>query len=180
MSTFNHEIHNEHSVNYPITHKIHNEHSANYLHRPRNTQRTFRKLSTSPTKYTANTPLGVGADSSRPYLPSINSVSVCHHFMGVYIYAGTINRPLQLLTDCDNACEHSANYLRSPTKYTTNTPLNAENRFIVPVYFCCHFIYCSKPNRRNQKQATLKITNKDRRIIPTHCLQEKSSTKLRT
>ena len=134
--------------------------------RPRNTQQTFRKLSTSPTKYTANTPLGVGADSSRPYLPSINSVSVCHHFRGVYIYAGTINRPLQLLTDCDNACEHSANYLRSPTKYTTNTPLNAENRFIVPVYFCCHFIYCSKPNRRNQKQATLKITNKDRRIIP--------------
>ena len=125
MSTFNHEIHNEHSVNYPITHKIHNEHSANYLHRPRNTQRTFRKLSTSPTKYTANTPLGVGADSSRPYLPSINSVSVCHHFMGVYIYAGTINRPLQLLTDCDNACEHSANYLRSSTKYTTNIPLNA-------------------------------------------------------
>ena len=60
--------------------------------RPRNTQRTFCKLSTSPTKYTANTPLGVGADSSRPYLPSINSVSVCHHFMGVYIYAGTTNR----------------------------------------------------------------------------------------
>ena len=46
----------------------------------------------STTKYTTNTPLGVGADSSRPYLPSINSVSVCHHFMGVYIYAGTINR----------------------------------------------------------------------------------------
>lgn len=32
--------------------------------------------------------------------------------------------------------------------------------------FLLHFIYCSKPNRRNQKQATLKITNKDRRIIP--------------
>ena len=160
-------------VKYPITHKIHNEHSANYLHRPRNTQRTFRKLSTSPTKYTANTPLGVGADSSRPYLPSINSVSVCHHFMGVYIYAGTINRPLQLLTDCDNACEHSANYLRSPTKYTTNTPLNAENRFIVPVYFCCHFIYCSKPNRRNQKQATLKITNKEKELsLHTVCRKD--------
>lgn len=76
--------------------------------------------------------------------------------------------------------EHSANYLRSPTKYTTNTPLNAENRFIVPVYFCCHFIYCSKPNRRNQKQATLKITNKDRRIIPTHSLQERYSIRLPT
>ncbi len=42
VSTFNHEIHNEHTVNYPITHKIHNEHSANYLRRPRNTQRTHR------------------------------------------------------------------------------------------------------------------------------------------
>ena len=83
-------------------------------HHTQNTQWTFRKLSTSPTKYTANTPLGVGADSSRPYLPSINSVSVCHHFMGVYIYAGTTNRSLQLLTDCDNACEHSANYLHRP------------------------------------------------------------------
>ena len=156
-------------------------------------QRFGLDLSDRPTKYTANIPQIIyiaheihsehtvrrRADSSRPYLPSINSVSVCHHFMGVYIYAGTINRPLQLLTDCDNACEHSANYLRSPTKYTTNTPLNAENRFIVPVYFCCHFIYCSKPNRRNQKQATLKITNKDRRIIPTHCLQERYSIRLR-
>ena len=140
MSTFNHEIHNEHSVNYPITHKIHNEHSANYLHRPRNTQRTFRKLSTSPTKYTANTPLGVGADSSRPYLPSINSVSVCHHFMGVYIYAGTINRPLQLLTDCDNvaniprnAHENTRNTQRTPTKCPTKHTARRRGRFIAPV-----------------------------------------------
>lgn len=45
-----------------------------------------------------------------------------------------------------------------------NIPLGAGNRFIVPVYFCCHFIYCSKPNRRNQKQATLKITNKEKEL----------------
>ncbi|WP_314286095.1 hypothetical protein [Prevotella pallens] len=25
--------------------------------------------------------------------------------MGVYVYAGTINRPLQLLTDCDNTAD---------------------------------------------------------------------------
>ena len=25
------------------------------------------------------------------------------HFVGVFVYAGTINRPLRLLTDCDNA-----------------------------------------------------------------------------
>ena len=37
------------------------------------------------------------------------------HFVGVFIYAGTINRPLRLRTDCDNVantneigCEHSA------------------------------------------------------------------------
>ena len=100
---------------------------------------------------------------------------MCPHSTTKY----TTNIPLNTHVKPRNACEHSANYLRSPTKYTTNTPLNAENRFIVPVYFCCHFIYCSKPNRRNQKQATLKITNKDRRIIPTHCLQERYSIRLR-
>lgn len=69
--------------------------------------------------------------------------------------------------------EHSANYLRSSTKYTTNTPLNAGNRFIVPVYFCCHFIYCSKTNRRNQKQATLKITNKEKELsLHTVCRKD--------
>ena len=29
-------------------------------------------------------------------------ISVCH-FVGVYVYAGAINRPLRLLTDCQNA-----------------------------------------------------------------------------
>ena len=28
-------------------------------------------------------------------------ISVCH-FVGVFVYAGTINRPLRLLTDCQN------------------------------------------------------------------------------
>lgn len=69
-------------------------------------------------------------------------------------------------------CPHST------TKYTTNIPLNAGNRFIVPVYFCCHFIYCSKPNWRNQKQATLKITNKEKELFPTHSLQERYSIRL--
>ena len=94
-------------------------------------------------------------------------------FYGCLHICGHDKSTLQLLTDCDNACEHSANYLRSPTKYTTNTPLNAENRFIVPVYFCCHFIYCSKLNRRNQKQATLKITNKEKELsLHTVCRKD--------
>ena len=31
-------------------------------------------------------------------------ISVCH-FVGVYVYAGAINRPLRLLTDCQNAAD---------------------------------------------------------------------------
>ena len=43
----------------------------------------------SPTKYDANTPLGVGTDSSCPYISVINSVGGCHHFVGGYsLYVG--------------------------------------------------------------------------------------------
>ena len=66
----------------------------------------------SPTKLGANTPPGVGADSSRPY-PNIIKYTYSHyririfvsHFVGVFIYAGAINRPLQLRTVCDNAAD---------------------------------------------------------------------------
>ena len=76
----------------------------------------------SPTKWVANIPPGVGADSSRPYPCIIKYTYPFHririsvsHFVGVFIFAGTINRPLRLLTVCDNVaftheigCEHSA------------------------------------------------------------------------
>ena len=64
--------------------------------------------------------------------------------MCVYVYAGTINRPLRLLTVCQNIADglfimqrthgewgrthhetptkHTANGLRSPTKWVANTP----------------------------------------------------------
>ena len=88
----------------------------------------------SPTKWAANIPPGVGADSSRPY-PCITKYTYSHYrirvsvpphthihiinyvfshhrthisatlFVGVFIYAGTINRPLRLLTVCDNAAD---------------------------------------------------------------------------
>ena len=53
----------------------------------------------TPTKLVANTPPGVGADSSRPY-PNITKNAYSHnqicislpHFVGVHVYAGTINR----------------------------------------------------------------------------------------
>ena len=48
------------------------------------------------------------------------------HFVGVYVYAGTINRSLRLLTDCDNvaniprnAHENTRNTQRTPTKCPT-------------------------------------------------------------
>ena len=105
----------------------------------------------SPTKLVANIPPGVGADSSRPY-PNIfkyaypfhririSTLSNTHihvikytypfhririsvsHFVGVYVYAGTINRPLRLLTVCDNAADGLLIMLRSPTKWAANTP----------------------------------------------------------
>ena len=58
-----------------------------------NTQRTHLKRPTF-------IPLGVGTDSSCPYPLITKSVYVRYHFVVVYIYAGTINRPLQQLTDC--------------------------------------------------------------------------------
>ena len=42
--------------------------------------------------------------------------------MGVFIFAGTINRPLRLLTVCDNAANGLLIMLRSPTKLVTNIP----------------------------------------------------------
>ena len=83
----------------------------------------------SPTKLVANIPPGVGADSSRPY-PNIIKYTYSHyririfvsHFVGVFIYAGAINRPLQLRTVCDNAADGLLIMLRSPTKWAANTP----------------------------------------------------------
>ena len=103
-----------------------------------------------PTKCVANIPPGVGADSSRPcpnitkytysfhhtrILTSSNThihftahVFMFHrtcisvsHFVGVFIYVGTMNLPLRLLTVCDNAANGLLIMLRSPTKCATNT-----------------------------------------------------------
>ena len=69
------------------------------------------------------------------------------HFVGVFIYAGTINRPLRLLVVCHYAanglpkrCEHQRNTHETPTKWGANTPktptkhsVRRRGRFIVPV-----------------------------------------------
>ena len=53
--------------------------------------------------------------------------------MCVYVYAGAINRPLQLLTVCQLRCEHSAKH----STYTHEMPhehsARRRDRFIVPV-----------------------------------------------
>ena len=59
-------------------------------------------------------------------------ISVCH-FVGVFIYAGAINRPLQLRTVCDNAADGLLIMLRSPTKLVANIPPGVGGRFIAPV-----------------------------------------------
>ena len=115
----------------------------------------------TPTKWGANTPLGVGADSSRPY-PDINKNVYFHnqiyistllntyfhiieyihkfhckrafvpHFVGVFIYAGTINRtptaadglPITLRTDCHNILNKLQTHNQQPAKNTKNTKNN--------------------------------------------------------
>ena len=104
----NAKTHFLHAKNHTFVLRICNIHRMNTL-------RTFREISTHPTKtpnehprnVQRNTPQGVGADSSRPYPYIIKYTYSFHqicvsvpHFVGVSIYAGTINRPLQLLTDC--------------------------------------------------------------------------------
>ena len=48
-------------------------------------------------------------------------ISVCH-FVGVFIYAGTINRPLRLLVVCDNTADGLPITWRTPTKWGANIP----------------------------------------------------------
>ena len=105
-----------------------------------NTLRTFREgilnglliMQRPPTKYVANTPSGVGADSSCPYPDIIKYIYSFHHkrafaphFVGVFIFAGTINRPLRLLVVCHYAanglpkcCEQIAKTIQ--TDYDNN------------------------------------------------------------
>ena len=62
------------------------------------------------------------------------------HFVGVYVYAGTINRPLRLLTDCQNVadelpkhCEHSTKCQQTIREICNEHPVRRRGRFIVPV-----------------------------------------------
>ena len=91
-----------------------------------------------------NTPPGVGADSSCPY-PNITKMHIpitqnaySHnqirisppHFVCVYVYAGAINRPLQLLTVCQLRCEHSAKH----STYTHEMPHEHSARRRGPIH----------------------------------------------
>ena len=101
---------------------------------PQNANEQSVKCQRTPTKCATNTPLGVGVDSSCPY-PCVNKnvyfhnqiripilLNMCfyiikyvysfhhthisvRHFVGVFIYAGAINRPLRLLTACQNIAD---------------------------------------------------------------------------
>ena len=62
------------------------------------------------------------------------------HYVGIYIYAGTINRPLQLLTACNNAaddlqqrCERFTNNVTPTHEMPTKHSARRRGRFIVPV-----------------------------------------------
>ncbi len=93
-----------------------------------NTLRTFREgilnglliMQRPPTKYVANTPSGVGADSSCPYPDIIKYIYSFHHkrafaphFVGVFIFAGTINRSPTAACGLPLHCERIAKTLRT-------------------------------------------------------------------
>ena len=186
--------------------QLRGEHSAN-------TQRP-------PTKCPQNIPPGVGADSSRPY-PNITKYTYPHyqiristlphthfpsHFVCVYVYTGTINRPLRLRTACQLRGEHSANTQRPPTKCLTNTPpgVGADSsrpypnitkhthshhrtRISPPHYVCVH-VYAGTINRPLQlltacnnaaddlQQRCERFTNN---VTPTHEMPTKHSARRR-
>ena len=52
------------------------------------------------------------------------------HYVCVYVYAGTINRPLQLLTVCQLRCEHSAKH----STYTHEMPHEHSARRRGPIH----------------------------------------------
>ena len=120
---FNQRMRNEHTRN---TWRTVCDYVANI---PQNANKQSVKCQRTPTKCATNTPLGVGADSSCPY-PCVTKNAYFHnqicvfkspnmcfyiikyvysfhrthisvrHYVGVFVYAGTINPPLRLLTVC--------------------------------------------------------------------------------
>ena len=71
------------------------------------------------------------------------------HFVGVYVYAGTINRPLRLLTDCQNVadglpkhCEHSTKCQRTIREMRNEHTVRRRGRFIAPVFTKYQFCEC--------------------------------------
>ena len=87
------------------------------------------------------------------------------HFVGIFVYAGTINRPLRLLVVCHNAANGLLIMQRPPTKYVANIPpgVGADSsrpypniikctysyyriRVYTPSNMCFHFDKCVYPN----------------------------------
>ena len=74
------------------THEIECEHPDNSPRTPRNWLRTLRQFPTSTTKLVANTPPGVGADSSCPY-PDITNCTYSHYQIRISTLSNTHIRP---------------------------------------------------------------------------------------
>ena len=114
------------TINRPLQQLVFCHNVANGLP---TTQRTLPKHPTNTPKRPTFIPPGVGADSSCPY-PYITKYAFLHyqirifvpHFVVVYIYAGTINRPLQQLVFCHNVANGLPTTQRTLPKHPTNTP----------------------------------------------------------
>ena len=90
-----------------------------------NVANTLQNTNVHLRNWLQNIPSGVGTDSSCPY-PNIANCTYLHyqirisppHYVCVYVYAGAINRPLQLLT----AANYVANTLQNTNVHTVKNP----------------------------------------------------------
>ena len=105
-----------------------------------NVANTLQNTNVHLRNWLQNIPSGVGTDSSCPY-PNIANCTYLHyqirisppHYVCVYVYAGAINRPLQLLTVCQLRGEHSAKHSTYTYEMGCEHSVRRRGRFIAPV-----------------------------------------------
>ena len=131
-------------------------------------QRTFRNIHLLRKCMAANTPQGVGADSSRPFFNPNQMVLMCRNDMNcnandgntqpiwwVFVGTGTINRPLRLRGGCGKTWVNVAiNNKMSNAKYINEHIMCG--LFIAHIYINEHSaisIYCANVWQRTHRKA---------------------------
>ena len=87
-------------------------------------------------------------------------ISVCH-FVGVFVYAGTINRPLRLLTVCQNIADGLPKHCERIAKMLLTDCQNVADG--LPKH-CEHSTKCQRTIREMRNEHT--VRRRDRFIVP--------------